>query len=79
MFIMGDKVLEPRSCTSADIVFASGESHITRRESTDPDYESELLLKSIILLDTNTHHRARLTEQPCFQTPGRQVELLGHG
>ena len=67
MFIMGDGVLEPRNCTSADIVFAAGKSHITRRESTDPDYEFELLLKSIILLDTNTHHRAVKTEHRVFR------------
>ena len=62
MFIRGDKMLAPRSCTSADIGYAFGESHITRRKYTDPNYESELLLKTIILLDTNTGHRAYQTE-----------------
>ena len=63
IFIRGDEVLEPRSCTSADLGFAFGESHIIRRRPTDPNYESELLLKSILLLNIkNTHHRAVQTQ-----------------
>ena len=67
MFIQGDKMLAPRSCTSADIGYAFGESHITRRKPTDPNYESELLLKSKILFDTNTGHRAHQTEHYVFR------------
>ena len=62
MFIMGDEVLEPRNCTSDDIVNGYGESHIFRRQPKDEHYEDELLLKTIMLLDTNTRHRAYLTE-----------------
>ena len=67
MFIKGDKVLEPRRCTSADIADANGESHFIRRTPTDPSYESELLLKTIILLDTKTGDRAYWTEHHVFR------------
>ena len=67
MFIKGDKVLKPRRCTSADIVRARGESHFIRRTPMDPFYESELLLKTIILLDTNTGDRAYWTEHHVFR------------
>lgn len=67
MFIMGDEVLESRHCTSADIVHARGESHFIPRTPTDRNYESELLLKTIILLDINTGHRAVRTEHHVFR------------
>ena len=62
LFIRGDEVLEPRNCTSADIKSASGETRIIPRRPKDEKYDKELLLKTIILLDTETNHRAFTTE-----------------
>lgn len=67
MFIRGDKVLESRNCTSADIRRAFGQSHVIPRKSTDSHYESELLLKTLMLLDTNDRKRACRTEHHVFR------------
>ena len=77
-----DMFIEGQSYTSADIKSCYGKSIITSRNSTDPEYQSELLQESFFCYLTRTLDVAKQAEQRVFRLQNGEWSYWstnGHG